>query len=248
MGPRTKLSRTKRRGGRGPSRARERGLVEIRLRGPTIAHWIQELSRRFGATVRLDLCRPYGARPARVMRLLDITAAPGHLTEIVRFLRRQGDGEPVSISRVAPHRLLARTVTPLPSLCLAVFEVGGACTSCPFLPSEGAAGRWSVVIPRASDVPALIRAYASPGEPSPTVERIGRYRTSFGFTPRQEVALEVAFSMGYFQHPRRSDLSQVARALGVSRSTAMEILRRSVMKLAAQRTHEVGRSLVQGIP
>ncbi|MFI5413737.1 MAG: helix-turn-helix domain-containing protein, partial [Candidatus Lutacidiplasmatales archaeon] len=41
-------------------------------------------------------------------------------------------------------------------------------------------------------------------------------------------------------YPRRAQLKDVARSLGVSRATAMESLRRGIRKLASQRQSEVG--------
>ena len=67
-----------------------------------------------------------------------------------------------------------------------------------------------------------------------TVTRVGRYRGPRELTPRQERAVDVAYRIGYLGHPRRASLKDLARVLGVNRSTALEIVRRGLLKLAAQ--------------
>jgi predicted DNA binding protein len=65
--------------------------------------------------------------------------------------------------------------------------------------------------------------------------RAGAYRREWGLTGRQERALRVAFQIGYFDYPRKASLATLAGRLGVSRSTALELLRKGTTKLAAQR-------------
>ncbi|HLY77691.1 MAG TPA: helix-turn-helix domain-containing protein, partial [Thermoplasmata archaeon] len=69
---------------------------------------------------------------------------------------------------------------------------------------------------------------------------IGSYRGSQDLTARQEQAVGTAFMLGYFDYPRRAQLKDVAKSLGVSRTTAMENLRRGMRKLASRRQAEVG--------
>jgi predicted DNA binding protein len=46
--------------------------------------------------------------------------------------------------------------------------------------------------------------------------------------------------LGYYDYPRRAQLRDVAKSLGISRVSAMENLRRGMRKLASQRHNEVG--------
>ncbi|MFB6269618.1 MAG: helix-turn-helix domain-containing protein [Halobacterium sp.] len=56
----------------------------------------------------------------------------------------------------------------------------------------------------------------------------------WGLTPAQADALETAFDMGYFSVPRDADASDVAAALGVSKSAFLERLRRGLSKLLGE--------------
>ena len=62
---------------RGPRRPRSvPALVELRIRGGPVPHWMQDLGTRWGAGVRLHVCRHAGAAPRRLLQLLEINATP----------------------------------------------------------------------------------------------------------------------------------------------------------------------------
>jgi len=196
--------------------------------------------------VRLHVCRHTEGSPRRLLQLLEINATPAALPEITAFLRQRPGSEEVSLTQLGPHRLLVRLVGPLPALCHSVFEMGAICMSCPFLPSAGASddeaaeGEWRVLVHRVRDARPLLASFTPPDSSPAALVRIGSYRGSHDLTARQEMAIGTAFVLGYYDYPRRAQLKDVARSLGVSRATAMENLRRGMRKLAAQRRAEVG--------
>jgi len=118
--------------------------------------------------------------------------------------------------------------------------------SCPFLPSpsgpEGDAreGEWRVLVHRVRDARPLLASFIPPGNSPASLVRIGSFQGSHDLTARQEMAIGTAFVLGYYDYPRRAQLKDVAKSLGISRATAMENLRRGMRKLASQHRAEVG--------
>lgn len=220
-----------------PSPPSDTALLEIRFQGTSVARWIQELSTHWQASVRLHVCRPFGTDRQRILRLFEVDAPPEQMGEVWEYLLTQVGRENAAVTRIAPNRLMVWTSMPIPRLCSAVFEAGAVCTVCPYLPAEpGAEGEsWGILLPHAGDAQLPLDAMTRPGRPAPRVLRIGRFRADGALTARQERAIDEAVRLGYFAHPRRAELKDVAQALGVSRSTASEILRRAVQKLASQR-------------
>ncbi len=207
---------------------------------------MQDLGTRWGAGVRLHVCRQTEGSPRRLLQLLEINATPATLPEIKTFLQQRPRPEEVSLTQLGPHRLLVRLVGPLPPVCHSVFEMGAICMSCPFLPpaegsSEGAPeGEWRVLVQQVRDAHPLLASFTTPGNSPASLVRIGSYRGSLDLTARQELAVGTAFALGYYDYPRRAQLKDVAKSLGVSRATAMENLRRGIRKLASQRQAEAG--------
>lgn len=221
-------------------------LVELRIRGGPVPHWMQDLGTRWGAGVRLHVCRHAGASPRRLLQLLEINATPATLPEITAFLRERVGPEEISLTQLGSQRLLVRLVGPLPALCHTVFEMGAICMSCPFLPSadvqegEVREGEWRVLVHRVRDAHPLLASFTTPGSSPASLIRIGSFRGSLDLTPRQEMAVGTALVLGYYDYPRRAQLKDVAKSLGVSRATAMENLRRGMRKLASLRRSKVG--------
>lgn len=164
-----------------------------------------------------------------MVQLLQLSADPERIPEMARYLaHRTGDGA-IATARTGPDRLVVWVSAPTPELCRSVFEAGGACTTCPFLPGENEGPEVvGVLLPERSGARAGRPAPAAVGE----LIRIGRYRGPRQLSVRQARALEVAYRLGYLGHPRRADLADVAKALGIGRSAAMELLRRAIVKLA----------------
>lgn len=74
----------------------------------------------------------------------------------------------------------------------------------------------------------LERTYAIGGEDEPPVA------DRWGLTPSQADALHAAHEMGYFSVPRDADASDVADALGISKSAFLERLRRGLSGLLGE--------------
>ena len=207
---------------------------------------MQDLAARWGAGVRLHVCRHTEGSPRRLLQLLEINSSPEALPEITAFLRERAKTEEISLTELGSHRLLVRLEGPLPALCHSVFEMGAICMSCPFLSpasagdAAGDEGEWRVLVHRPLDARPLLASFTRPGNPPASLVRIGSYRGPRDLTSRQEAAVSTAFALGYYDFPRRAQLKDVAKALGVSRVAAMESLRRGMGKLAAQRRAETG--------
>jgi len=216
-------------------------LVELDVDvGASPPHWLRELTGRWAFRVRVETCRPTGARSGSLLQVVEITGDPGDLGEAERHLRQRADLEELTILALSPSRRYVRTVSRLPSLCRRIFQSGAICGTCRFSATDDPPGRerWTLVAPR---TPAVLRAVATAqagpeGAPSP-IRRMRRFVPARTLTPRQTTALETAYRLGYYAFPRRTNLQEVSRILGVSRSTTAELLRRAEHKMLF---HELG--------
>jgi hypothetical protein len=212
---------------------------------------MQDLGTRWDAEVRLHVCRRAGGEAKELLQLVEVNAAPSAMPEIAEFLEHHPIPQEVSVTQLAPDRLLVRLVGPLPALCHTVFEMGAICMSCPFLPARaGPAGEsgestWRVLVHQTRDAHPILASFTVPGTPPASLVRVGALRGPHNLTARQEQAVSTAFLLGYFDFPRRAQLKEVAQALGVSRATAMENLRRGMRKLVSRHRKHVG--VVRGV-
>ncbi len=212
-------------------------MVEIVLNGVEADDWVTESLASLGASFRLLTCRPADRGRRRLLRLFEVQTGSDGIGPIVRRLRSRLPGRDIAASSLGPDHALLRVAVPMPAACSAAFDLGDFCISCPFSGREEGArsSTWKVLVPQIVDARRLLRVSGKRGGPHPTLVRAGAYRRQWGLTGRQERAFRVAFQMGYFEYPRRASLASLASRLGVSRSTALELVRRATTKLAAQR-------------
>ncbi len=195
------------------------------------------MQSRWSARIRLRSCRVFGSAPARLMQVAEVVALPSALPAIERYLRARAEFRQLNLLRLSSSELLIRTVEPAPALCLASHRAGAFCTHCRFL--NGAGSRddepWTVVVPRGSEARPILDVVRRTAGPRTEQDwQVRRFRPSSGLTARQADALDIARRLGYYRFPRRGRLGDVGRALGVSRSTAAELLRRAEAKVVAQ--------------
>ena len=231
-------------GPRSPS-PRPGSLLEVQFEPLQRGHPIADPFRAENATVHLIGCRLGGSSPPSLLRWLDVEADPGGTDRLVRSIQRRLGSASVAAAPLGPGRLLLRVKEPAPPICLATLKTGGICMVCPLLPTSDH-DPWRVVVPRGPESRELLNRLPEEANGSFAVRRVEPYRSRASLTRRQDLALRTAFDLGYFAYPRRATLGDVARALGVGRSTTLEVLRRATAKLAGRRYG--ADPLVRGLP
>jgi len=205
-------------------------LVEVDVPPDSPDHWLREVTERWKLRVRLDLCRPVRGRTSRMMQLVELLGASADLDAVERRLRRKPGVTEVTVLAVSPTRRFVRAVTPMPEGCRRAFEAGAACLTCQLVAVDGSdqANPWTLMVPGTPRALRLVeqirRSARGDADHLLGMRRFVPRRTP---TPRQAMAIEAAYRLGYYSFPRRTGLGQLARILSVSRSTASELLRRA---------------------
>ncbi len=223
------------------SRSRtELPLVEVDVDVGPSPHWVREVTERWNLRVQIDVCRPMGPTASDLLQIVEMMGDPGDLGSAERYLRHHPEISALTVLSPYPSRRFVRAVSPLPEACRRVFEMGAICGTCRFAPrSEGDPGeRWTLVVPRTREaLRTVARAQAGPNGSALPFLRMRKFVPARTLTPRQTTALETAYRLGFYAFPRRTNLREIARILGVSRSTTAELLRRAESKMLA---HQIG--------
>lgn len=216
-------------------------LVKVDVVAGSARHWIRDLTERWSLRVRFDVCRPMGPDLSRLLQVVELTGDPGDLGAAERYLRHHSGIEALTVMVLSPSRRFIRAVTPMPDSCRTVIEGGAVCAGCQFVPAKGADGqdRWTLVVPRTPEsLRAIARLRSGPEKPGSHILRMRQFVPDQTLTPRQATALETAYRLGFYAFPRRTNLKEISRILGVTRSTAAELLRRAESKMFASQFGE----------
>ncbi|MHB1435608.1 MAG: helix-turn-helix domain-containing protein [Thermoplasmata archaeon] len=213
------------------------GLLQMTARVGPDPSWVRRLARSEGLTVRMRACQPILPGGRRSVHLLEL-GGPAEVVERA-LAALPADPEVVRVTE-APHipsdPAIVRVEATTNARCRILFTAGLLCRSCRFLEApEAQPAPWEVVGPH----PTVNRAERRAREKALTrdgavLRSLRPWTARPGLTPRQRTALGVARRLGYFGVPRRADLAAVAKELGVSRSSAAELLHRGVSRILAE--------------
>lgn len=216
-------------------------LVEVDVDADPFPHWIRDITERWNVRVRIEVCRPMGADGSNMVQAVEIIGDPGDLGAAERHLRHRSDIQALTVIPLSPTRRFVRVLTPLPAPCRRIFEEGAICGTCRFVaPGPGGQkARWTLVVPRTeAALRAMAKAGSDPAGAPASIVRMRRFAPARTLTPRQAMAIETAYRLGFYAFPRRTNLREISRILGVTRATAAEILRRAESRLLADELRE----------
>lgn len=209
-------------------------LIEIEVSAGNEVQWLREVTRRWPVRAKVQVCRPMVRAPTRLLQVVELVGSPGDLEAVERYLVGPAKVREVTVVPLSPSRRIVRVVSSLPKACGLVLRSGAICTSCRYLPSTDGSrqDRWSLLLPQSQQVGALVASLRDghDGEP-PTVYRARKYRPARSLTTRQAAAIETAYRLGFYAFPRRTNLHEISRILGISRSATAELLRRAEAKM-----------------
>jgi hypothetical protein len=220
-------------GPRGGPRIRS-DLIEMRVRGGPPSDQFSDLWDGAGGDVRLIACRPErGGGGPKLLRWLELDTSSHAGRQRLSALVHRTPPTEISVAQPTPERAYVRLLSPLPSVCAAVYASGALCSECPLLHAELAGGPTTtrLLVGRSIDAGRLRRALVGALGPGLVIERTGPLRRRSRLTRRQAEAFRTALDLGYFARPRRAGLAEVGRHLHIGRSAVSELLRRAIEEL-----------------
>jgi predicted DNA binding protein len=204
-------------------------LTKIKISSPD--NIVGKLSSEMKVRVEIVRCRATGS--AGGLSLLRIESEPGTTAEdVVGWFNGTEGGRVVSIATVSPGRHMVTVRNAECRLCNAF--VGSDC----FLESGSSTKNesviWKIYTPSNTSLKGLIEQLRDEGC---LVELLSvkKVASAFELTLIQDEAIRLAFSMGYYDVPKRVTLEELASRSGVSKATLNLVLRRGQKKILTER-------------
>jgi predicted DNA binding protein len=199
---------------------RRHAVIEASLRIHLPCSWVTLLTVRYGAVVEVVEQKPLGNGLLQSFVEIDPRGAdPG---EIERALRENADVADVQAIVQPRGRILATLQVRECHACQVLAD-----SDC-FLTDANATGEggleWHVLAPERSSVKGLVATLEGKGL---AVELTGvrSVKAAGVLTSRQDAVIRLAYKLGYFQYPKKINLTALAKKLGVAKSTLSETLR-----------------------
>ncbi len=200
---------------------------------------LQEIARRDNAEVNIIDCRNVNGK--RSMFLLDVSAREEEIEHVISDLRDLAGVVRMYSTSETKDGALCVAVLQRPPICQAVGATGVICLKCP-LNSTAEELTWDVLIKDPRNLKMLFEKLEESGIKA-RIKGISEARRLSALTHRQREVMNKAISLGYFEFPRKIDLTQLAQTLHIKPSSLSEILRSAQRKILGRYMDDVSREM-----
>lgn len=201
-------------------------MIESALRIRLPCSWVTRLTGTFGATVNVVEQKPVG--DGLLQSLVEIDPGKANPQDVVDELR--ADPYVADVEAIVPPKgqILANMRVRDCHACRTLAE--SECFLADATATEDGSLEWHILAPRRMIVEDLVDGLRGRGI-DVEVLSVKSARRGGSLTSRQDQVISLAYKLGYFEFPKRIGLTQLAKKLGVSKSTLSEILRAGEAKI-----------------
>ncbi len=201
-------------------------MIEAVLRVTLPCSWVTEVTREHGATVNVVEQKPAGETTLQSLVEID----PGEADPDALLATLRANPFVHSVEAIVPPKgkILA---TLLVDNCHACHTLANSeCFLTDATATERGGLEWRLLAPKRSSVEAVVNRLKGRGI-SVELVAIKSVKGSGTLTDRQARVLSLAYELGYFEFPKKINLSDLAKKLGVSKSSLSETLRTGEEKI-----------------
>lgn len=201
-------------------------MIEAVLRVTLPCGWVTEVTGRYGATLNIVEQKPAGART--LQSLVEIDPGEADPNEIIEDLRKNRFVHGVEAIVPPKGKILATLQV---DNCHACHELANSeCFLTDATATEGGGLEWRLLAPRRSSIESLVTTLKNRGI-AVELRSIKTVKGSGSLTDRQARVLSLAYELGYFEFPKKINLTDLAKKLGVSKAALSETLRTGEEKI-----------------
>lgn len=201
-------------------------MIEAVLRVHLPCSWVTRMMTDYGATVNVVEQKDLEGGVLQSLVEIELGEEDDPAT-VVEAL--EGNPDVVKVEAVVSptSRILATLQVTDCQACHALAE--SECFLTDATAMEGGGLVWNILAPDRSTVEDLMKSLD--GGPQAELLSIGSAKTKGMLTDRQEKVIGLAYNLGYFEFPKKINLTMLAQKLGLAKSTLSEILRTGEAKV-----------------
>lgn len=204
--------------------------IVLQLKAPQT--WVSEITSKHPSKIRILDCKPSETRDG-IRQLVEVTADPNHLLQIVNEVRTSPlvtEAYVVETKRGTVHgSLLTKS-----AFCSMIMSSEAFCRTCLFHSKAKPDGtvEWTLAFTGREALNELLDHLKSE-QVDVKIMRLSSVADVEDLTQHQKSLVETALEEGFFDYPRRITLRELAKKMGLSASSASEVLRRAERKILA---------------
>ena len=215
--------------------------IVLQLKAPQT--WVSEITSHHPTTIRILDCKPSETKDG-VRQLVEITSDQNQLDKIVNEVKASPLVKEAYVVQTRRGRMLGSLLTES-AFCSTIMQTEAFCRSCLFHSKANPDGtvEWTLAFNKREALTELLDRMKKE-QVDVKILKLSSVADVENLTSHQRSLVEMALEEGFFDYPRRITLRELSKKMGISASTASEVLRRAERKiLASYQTHDVVRDL-----
>ena len=206
--------------------------IVLKLEASKQPNWIYDLSKNSPTTVRILDCKP--GKGDSIQQLVELNTPDEHLDKAVERIMDNPQVMDVYMARTRRGKSVGRVLSRRAVACVSLMDSNLFCRSCLFAsrPKSDGTVEWTLAFSDGRSLSQFLRRLEREHIRF-EIRRLSKVVDRTSLTPRQVQVIQYALDRGYFDYPRKTALSTLAKELGISKSTLGEILRRAEKKALA---------------
>jgi predicted DNA binding protein len=215
--------------------------IVLQLKAPQT--WLSEVTSKHPTTIRILDCKPSETKDG-VRQLVEVSADQDQLDKIVNDVRASPLVKEAYVVQTKRGRMLGSLLTES-AFCSTIMRTEAFCRSCLFHSKANPDGtvEWTLAFNKREALTELLDRMKTE-QVDVKILKLSSVADIENLTSHQRNLVETALEEGFFDYPRRITLRELSKKMGISASTASEVLRRAERKiLASYQTHET----IQGL-
>jgi predicted DNA binding protein len=201
-------------------------MIEATVRVTLPCGWVTLVAERYGARISVVEQKPL--REGLLQSLVEIDPGSEDPGRIVDELRRTPDIARVEAVVPEAGKILATLQVRECHACQAISD--SECFLTDAVAAPGGGLEWHLLGPTREALEALVSGLRGRGL-AVEVAAVRSVKSKGLLTDRQKRVLDIAYRLGYYDIPKKIDLSRLAEKLGVAKSTLSEMLRTGEAKI-----------------
>lgn len=215
--------------------------IVLQLKAPQT--WLSEVTSKHPTTIRILDCKPSESKDG-VRQLVEVSADQDQLDKIVNEVKASPLVKEAYVVQTKRGRMLGSLLTES-AFCSTIMRTEAFCRSCLFHSKANPDGtvEWTLAFNKREALTELLDRMKME-QVDVKILKLSSVADIENLTSHQRSLVETALEEGFFDYPRRITLRELSKKMGISASTASEVLRRAERKiLASYQTHET----IQGL-
>ena len=202
-------------------------MLDVVIRVRPASSWLTDFAAKFDTMVTIHDCAPFGNDGAQ--GLIEIDTGSIDADEMIKELLSHPDVSGVHLAHDKDRRVMVSVTAKEWVACSTILRGDCYLRDANVFPD----GRveWRLFTPRAATLRAIVMDLTEVGCQVELVKK-RRAESADRLTDKQLMVVRKALELGYFDHPRRITVRELARRLKIAPSTLSETLRRAGRKMA----------------